>query len=289
MNTALPPELQPVLWTPHDAGPVLYTSHHVRLNRRGLLGLLLFLLFTALIIVLPAILTSGVSAGIPGIALLVVVGIGWGAGVSAMRVRICERALILDTPFLKSRPFVVPYATLDPDSVLLHSPQAHAWYPYRLRNSGEGKWPDPAMNGYIAVTQAIRRLTPANPLNVRAASWIHYGVSFRGLHPVLASPYYRAKGPARRLGVRLPPRLPVLMETWEKVRDMPRYRHAVSYHGYPVIRWIISSEHPERLLRALENAMIGSGVPGAAGMTDRALARPYASKPRTIPDDPAVW
>ncbi len=289
MTVAPPPELRPVLWTRGDAGRVLYTNHHLRLNGRGLLAVLAFFLVVALITVLPAVLTSGVSVGVPIIVVLVVAGVAWGAAVSAVRVRICERALVMDSPFLKRRSFVVPYATLDPNSVILHSPQSHAWYPYRLRNSGQGKWPDPAMNGYIAVTQAIGRLTSANPLNVRAASWIHYAVSFRGLHPVLASPYYRAKGQTRRVGVRLSPRLLALMETWAVVRGIPQYRHAVAYRDYPVIRWIISTDHPERLLRALEQAMISAGFPGAAGMTDRVVSHPYASKPRVIPDDPAVW
>jgi hypothetical protein len=248
-----------------------------------------FLVIIALAGVLPPMLTSGPAVGLPGIVVIIVAGAGWSAAVAAVRVTVCERALIMDTLLPPGRSYVVPYEALDPSSVILHSPPAHSSQPYKLRASGEGKWPDPAMNRYIAASQSQSMLTRPAPLNVRAASWIHYGISFRGLHPVLASPYYRAKGITRLLGRQIPPRLPGLMQAWYAVRESPRYRTAVSYHDYPVIRWVLRTEHPERLLRALENAMVSGGFPDAAGMTDRALSRPYAGKPRVIPDDPAVW
>jgi hypothetical protein len=55
------------------------------------------------------------------------------------------------------------------------------------------------------------------------------------------------------------------------------------------MRWFLATDHPERMLAAVEEAMVAAGFADAAGMTKRAMADPYMEQPRTIPADPALW
>ncbi|MCW2567226.1 MAG: hypothetical protein JWN54_1323 [Mycobacterium sp.] len=52
----------------------------------------------------------------------------------------------------------------------------------------------------------------------------------------------------------------------------------VDQNGYPTDTWYLGTRHPERLLRAIEQAMVASGRTDARGLAARELARPVVER-----------
>ena len=111
------------------------------------------------------------------------------------------------------------------------------------------------------------------------------GISFRALHPVFASPYWRSR-PAERGH---PPRAQWVLGALRPLLDLPELVPVVIYNDQPVMRWMFGTDRPERLLRAIEEAMVAARMPGAAGFAARALATSYDRPPKDIPADKRLW
>jgi hypothetical protein len=278
------PAPEPLLWTPSDAGRPLHTSHHRTPGWRAWIAAAV--IWAAVFLV--ELRTSTIAMAVAGSVIpvgIVIVGVGVGFAASA-RFRVCERGLVMDTLYGTRGLYVVPYATIDPASVRVHTHVRRVRYRYKARQAVLRWAAHPPMAGYVIASQAIRRWAgPPRPLNIRGAPGIRYGISFRGLHPVLASPAYRAR-PATR---RAPAPAPALLHVWSTAAKDPVLRPVISYRGVPVMRWFIGTSHPEKLLPELERAMTAAGIPGAAGLAGRGMADPYVEQARVIPADPALW
>jgi hypothetical protein len=284
----IPQELLEIMWSPTDAGRTLYTSHYGRLNRRGVTILLTAFMIMCLVTVLPAWLAHGGVDAAELLPLPVLTVGACGLWISSMRIRLCEHGLIVE-PFrlIKSSSYVVPYDTIDPDSVLVAAPGSQVAFPYNV--VGSRLWGNHVMKRYVDLSQKsyIMAIVP-NPMNIFGAPGSRYQVTFRGLHPVIAGPRWRFRGSTNTL-TGVPSRLEGLMHNWALLTTDPTFGPAVTARGVPAIRWFIGTDHPEPLLRALEAAMTAAGIPGAAGLADRALASPVFYKRRTLPDNPAQW
>jgi hypothetical protein len=292
-SSTLAPDLAPFLWKLDDAGKVLYSERICKLNRRTwavIAALLAFMLPFAVIVAVAGPQLLIFSAVLLQAAWTAIIVIPITVMMLTMRVRVCERGLIVETTVLWHFVAIIPYAAIDPATVMVHWRSLRAAiYRYRFMTAASRKYPWPGMVSYILVSQTglrIRFSGPPSPLNVFASPSTPLGISFRGMHPVLASPRYRDKG-SRRGGKG---RGVLALEAWNGVRQIPELKDVVTYCGVPVMRWVIGTDNPEHLLRELENAMVAAGIPDAAGLTDRALANPWPDlPPRSIPADPALW
>jgi hypothetical protein len=275
---------EPLLWIPSDAGRPLYTSHHLKPGWRAwtaaaVIWAIAFLVELRTFTVATALAGSVIPVGI------VIVGICYGLLASA-RFRVCERGLVMDRLYARRGAYVLPYATIDPATVRVHTHIRRIPYRYSATQAALRWKAHPLMADYVTASQATAAWVGLRrPLNIRSAPGIRYDISFRGLHPVLASPAYRAK-PATR---QVPARAPTLLHVWSTAAQDPVLRPVISYHGVPVIRWFIGTDHPEKLLPELERVMTAAGIPGAAGLAGRGLAQRYDEQPRTIPADAAWW
>ncbi len=274
---------EPLLWTPSDAGRPLFTGHHLKPGWRAWIAAAVIWA----IVFLLEVRTSPIATAVAGsvIPVAVIVGACFGFLASA-RFRVCDRGLVMDTRCARHRVYVVPYATIDPASVRVYTHIRRVPYRYNAAQAVRRWTAHPPMADYVATSQTVRQWAGVpRPLNLRGAPGIRYAISFRGLHPVLASPAYRAR-PATR---QVPAPAPTVLRVWSAAAKDPVLRPVISYHGVPVVRWFIGTDHPEKLLPELERAMTAAGIPGAAGLAGRGVADPYDERPRTIPADPAFW
>ncbi len=116
-----------------------------------------------------------------------------------------------------------------------------------------------------------RRLRQQGAPNLRMAPYATVAVSFTGLHPSAAHP-------RRRPGAGS-----LFTEPLLGYENTP-FTRVVSE------RWVLATRHPDRLLRALERALTGAGVPGAGGLAERELRNPIVERWRRDPDasDPTL-
>jgi hypothetical protein len=280
----LPPRLRTVLWHRENAGKPLHTSHHLFPGRSSWVAAIIIWAFLFLLAWHGHNAEEALS--VSAFALVIVLIIPFYGFLASARFRSCERAIVLDILYAGRSAYIVPFATIDPASFRVHTHWKRLPYRYKPLLA-KATWAEhPAMAEYVLNSHDARWWTGhPTALNVRGAPYSKYCISFRGLHPVLASPAYRAKAAT---GV-VPARTPALLAAYNAAITDPDLRDVVAYDGYPAMRWCIGTSHPEKLLRQIEDAMTRAGAPGAAGLTDRALADVYDEQPRTIPADPALW
>ena len=279
--------------TEADAGRVRQTVHPFRLNGRGLAGFLAAWLCLPVIVLLIA-LAAGAGALVPALYLLVIAAVGLAypfAATVGTRIRICERGLIVSTIPGKRTSFFIPYATIDPGSVMVHPvPRRGGAYRYKPIAAMKEDYPWPAMSSLILATCPVRPRFQAGapygqPLNVWGAPYSRHGISFRGLHPVFASPWWRARPAVRGH----PPRAQWVLGAVRSLLDHPELIPVLIHNDQPVMRWMLGTDRPAELLGAIEAAMMAAGLPGAKGLADRALKSPYDRSPKDIPADPRLW
>jgi hypothetical protein len=123
------------------------------------------------------------------------------------------------------------------------------------------------------------------PLNVWGAPYSKHGISFRALHPVFASPWWRTRPAVRGY----PARAQWVLRALRPLLDYPELLPVVCRNDQPMMRWMFGTDRPGQLLEAIEEAMTAAGIPGAQGFTARALAHPYDRPPKDIPGDPELW
>jgi hypothetical protein len=284
------PEPAVLIKTAAGAGRVRQVVHPFRLNARGAAGWLVAWLAVPVVVLL---ISLGVHAGAaPFLYLLVIAAAALAypfAATSGMRIRVCERGLIVSTlPGGRSR-FFIPYATIDPDSAMVHPvPRRGGDYRYQPAAAMTATYPWPAMSKFILATCPLRPrflsgLPYGSPLNVWRAPYSRQAVSFRGLHPVFASPWWRARPAVRGHSARAQWVLGALRPLLEYPELVP----VVMHHDQPVMRWMFGTDRPEELLGAIEQAMTAAGVRGAEGFTAR--ARLYDRPQKEIPAVPRLW
>jgi hypothetical protein len=287
------PEPAVLVRTEAEAGRVRQTVHPLRLNGRGLAGFLTAWLCLPVIVFLIA-LAGSAGALVPALYLLVIAAAGLAYPLVALagtRVRICEHGLIVSTLPGKRARFFIPYATIDPGSVMLHPvPRRGGAYRYKPLTAMNEAYPWPAMSKLILATCPVRpRLLPGmpygQPLNIWGAPYSKHGISFRGLHPVFASPWWRTRPAVRGY----PPRAQWVLSALRPLLDRPELIPVVTHDDQPVMRWMFGTDRPDRLLNAIEEAMVAAQVPGAEGFAARALSSPYDRPPKDIPADPRLW
>jgi hypothetical protein len=298
MRPAVPPDPEPgavvsehpeapdpgaALWQPAQAGAVRYRVHHLAPRRRAWR-----LVAGVMAVFAPVAVLFGFSGGPWGIGVLEA---AWTLLIlpqaliifGLTRIRVCERALVLDRMFAGTA-YVIPYATIDPASVMIDwKPKWGSAFRYRI-GTGHKDYPWAAMAHYVIASQTVLTRTSwksPQPLNVRRAPWSRCLVSARGLHPLLASVHYRAKNHGGRMRL--------MFQAWIETRQLAELRPVTTFGGVPVMRWLLGSDHPEKLLAEIEHAMVAAGFSGASGLTARALATSYDQPPKTVPADPALW
>lgn len=281
----LPPRLRAVLWHRQNAGKPLHTSHHLFPGRSSWIAALVIWTCIFLLAWHGGHDAEGALSA-SAFAVVIVIIIPFYGFLASARLQSCERGIVMDTLHADRGAYIVPFATIDPASFRVHTHVRRLPYRYNAIQA-KTRWNEhPAMAEYVRGSQTARLWAgPPIPLNIRGAPAIKYNISFRGLHPVLASPSYRAKAAT---GI-VPARTPALLAAYNVAITDPALRDVVDYDGYPAMRWCIGTNHPEKLLRQIEDAMTRAGVPGAAGLTERALADVYDEQPNTIPADPALW
>ncbi len=116
-----------------------------------------------------------------------------------------------------------------------------------------------------------RRLRQQGTPNLRMAPYATVAVSFTGLHPSAAHPR-RRQGAAS-----------LYTEPLLQYESTPFTRIVTE-------RWVLATSHPDRLLRALERALAGAGMPGAEGLAERELRNPVVERWRRDPgaSDPSL-
>jgi hypothetical protein len=265
----------------------------LRLNGRGLAGFLVAWLLLPAIVFLAA-LAGHAGALVPALYMLVIVAVGLAYPFAALvgtRIRVCERGLVIGTLPGKRNRFFIPYATIDPGSAMVHPvPRRGGAYRYKPIAVMNATYPWPGMSGLVLATCPVRPrfgtgLPYGQPLNVWGAPYSRHGISFRGLHPVFASPWWRTRPAVRDH----PPRAQWVLGALRPLLDHAELRRVVSRNDQPMMRWMIGTDRPERLLRMIEEAMVAAGVPGAEGFAGRALSHPYDRPPKDIPADPDLW
>jgi hypothetical protein len=109
-----------------------------------------------------------------------------------------------------------------------------------------------------------RRLRQQGTANLRMAPYATKAVSFRGLDPLAAHPRRRQRAPA------------VFAE------PLLRYENAPVT---PVVteRWVLATQRPDLLLRAIEQVLVDGGIPGSRGLADRELRNPVVERWRRDP------
>jgi hypothetical protein len=112
-----------------------------------------------------------------------------------------------------------------------------------------------------------RRLQQQGTPNLRMVPYLTVAVSFKGLDPLAAHPRRRRRAPT--------------------VFTEPLLHHDNTPHT-PVVtqRWVLATRHPDRLLRALEQALTDAGVPGVTGLAERELRNPLVEHWRHTPNSP---
>jgi len=187
--------------------------------------------------------------------------------------------------------FFIPYSTIDPGSVMVHPvPRRGGAYRYKPVAAMNEAYPWPAMSKLILATCPVRPrflsgVPYGQPLNVWGAPYSKHGISFRGLHPVFASPWWRSRPAVRGH----PARAQWALGALRPLLDYPELRPVVIHDDQLVIRWMFGTDRPDLLLGAIEEAMVAARVPGAQGFTARALGTPYDRPPKEIPADPRLW
>jgi hypothetical protein len=279
--------------TEAEAGRVRRVVHPLRLNPRGLAGFLVAWLCLPVIVFLVA-LAGHTGALVPALYLLVIAAAGIAypfAALTGTRIRICEQGLIVSTWPGKRNRFFIPYATIDPGSAMVHPvPRRGGAYRYKATTALNADYPWPAMARLVLATCPVRpRLAVGppygQPLNVWGAPYSRHGISFRGLHPVFASPWWRTRPAVRGH----PARAQWVLGALRPLLDRPELLPVVIHNDQPVMRWMFGTDRPELLLGAIEEAMVAAGVPGAGGFAGRALGCPYDRPPKDIPADPGLW
>lgn len=277
-----------------EAGRVRETVHPLRLNGRGAAGFLTAWLFLPVVVLVVALI-AGAGALVPALTMLVIAAVGLAYPFAALigtRIRVCEHGLVVSTPAAGKRTrFFIPYATIDPASVMLHPvPRRGGAYRYKPMTALNETYPWPAMSKLILATCPVRPrflsgVPYGQPLNVWGAPYSKQGISFRALHPVFASPYWRSRPAVRGH----PPRAQWVLSALRPLLDHQELVPVVIHNDQPVMRWMFGTDRPGPLLRAIEEAMVAARVPGAAGFAARALATVYDRPPKDIPADPRLW
>jgi hypothetical protein len=287
------PEPAVLIGTATEAGRVRRTVYPFRLNGRGLAGFLVAWLCLPVIVLLIG-LAAGAEALVPALYMLVIAAVGLAypfAAVIGTRIRICEHGLIVSTLPGKQTRFFIPYATIDPGSVMVHPvPRRGGTYRYKPVAAMGEDYPWPAMSKLILATCPVRpRFLSGEPygqpLNVWRAPYSKHGISFRGLHPVFASPWWRTR-PAKRGHLA---RAQWVLGALRPLLDYPELLPVVIHNDQPVMRWMLGTDRPDLLLGAIEEAMVAARVPSAQGFAARALNSPYDRPPKDIPADPSLW
>jgi hypothetical protein len=107
---------------------------------------------------------------------------------------------------------------------------------------------------------------------VKMTPYSTVAVSLRGLRPKLAHPRLRILHPDR-----------------DEIVSHFDYINAPPLDLTPFCeRWFIGTKRPERLLAALEEALVDAGIPGAAGLAQRELTAPRVEHFRPDPLDTEV-
>jgi hypothetical protein len=287
------PEPAVLLRTEAEAGQVRQTVHPFRLNRRGLAGFLVAWLFLPVVVFLVA-LAGGAGALVPALYILVIAAVGLAYPFAALvgaRIRMCEHGLILSTLPRGRASFFIPYTTIDTGSVMVHPvPRRGGAWRYKPMTAMNEGYPWPAMSQLILATCPVRPrfLSGApygQPLNVWGAPYSKHGISFRGLHPVFASPWWRARPAVRGH----PARAQWVLGALRPLLEYPELIPVMIHQDQPMMRWMLGTDRPAQLLEAIENAMVADRVPGAEGFAARALSSPYDRSPKDIPTDPRLW
>jgi hypothetical protein len=286
------PEPAPLIGSEAQAGRVRQVVYPFRLNARGAVGWLVAWLFLPVVVLL---ISLAAHAGITAfLYLLVIAAVGLAypfAATVGTRVRVCEYGLIVSTVGGQRSRFFIPYATIDPGSAMVHPvPRRGGDYRYKPAAAMTAGYPWPAMSKFILATCPLRPrflsgLPYGSPLNLWRAPYSRHGISFRGLHPVFASPWWRA----RRAERGHPARAQWVLGALRPLLEYPELVPVVVHHDQPMMRWMIGTDRPEELLGAIEQAMAAAGVPGAQGFAARALTRPYDRPQQEIPADPQLW
>lgn len=295
MTSGVYPEPPSLIANEAEAGRVRQTVYPLRLNGRGLAGFLIAWLFLPVIVFLVA-LAGGSTGGalVPALYILVIAAVGLAYPFAALvgtRIRICEHGLIISTLPGKRARFFIPYATIDPRSVMVHPvPRRGGAYRYKALTALNEDYPWPAMSKLILATCPVRPRVSVGPpygqpLNVWGAPYSRHGISFRGLHPVFASPWWRARPPVRGH----PARAQWVLSGIRPLLDYPEWIPIVWHNDQPVMRWMLGTDRPVDLLNAIEAAMVAAQVPGAENLTARGLANVYDRPPKDIPADPNLW
>lgn len=286
-------EPAPLIRTAAEAGRVLETVHPLRLNGRGLAGFAVAVLFLPVIVALVAV-AGNAGALVPALYILAVAVIVVAyplAALTGTRIRICEHGLIVSTVPRKRTTFFIPYTTIDPGSVMVHPvPRRGGAYRYKPLTAMNEDYPWPAMSKLILATCPLRprfSFGPpyGQPLNVWGAPYSKHGISFRALHPVFASPWWRTRPAVRDH----PARAQWVLRALRPLLDYPGLVPVLIYNDQPVMRWMFGTDRPDLLLSAIEKAMVAARVPGAEGFTARAFASPYDRPQKEIPADPRLW
>ncbi|WP_141955368.1 hypothetical protein [Actinoallomurus bryophytorum] len=277
-----------------QAGAVRSTIYPLKPNRRGWAGIAAFWLVLPVTVLVISLAASVHGALDPFFIMLGIATLGVLYPVLALvrtRIRICEHGLIVDSVPGRSRRFLIPYLTIDSGSVMVHpTPSRGGAYRYKPLTAATKRYPWPGLDRFVLAACPLRpkiSLGPpyGQPLNIWGAPYSRHGISFRALHPVFASPWWRARPAVRDH----PPRAQWVLGTLRMLLDRPELRPVLVFNDQPVMRWMFGTDRPEDLLREIETAMVASGVAEAAGFAAHAMANPYDRPPRDIPDDPQLW
>ena len=184
----------------------------------------------------------GVVAGMVVIGL--VLGLVFAATGFVQEQRVHERALVTGGTWPRSRPYVIPWESVDPSQVRLH---------HRANLIGR------------RVKQGSRTL--------RVAPYGTIAVSFPGLAPELASPRARE----RTFGLLATQGVDAEAELRAQDESMRDWNLGTTY---PTETWVIGTGHPDRFLAAVESALLAAGRPDARGLAARELAHPLVERYR---------
>jgi hypothetical protein len=193
---------------------------------------------------------DGLALAVAGAVGAGIVTLGLAASGALLHNRVHRWAMVLGVSRPAARPYVVPWSTVDPSRVRLH---------------------------HRANFIARRLRTQSSPV-LRVAAFTTVAVTLTGLRPELAHPEKRLTL-LRRLG------LPGIDAETE-------LREARATHdGWNLLTatWVIGTRDPERLLTAIEDALVASGHPEARGLAARELARPVVERWRHPLSDDEIY